>query len=257
MQVKKLTPGEITEVVNKIRKRYDEYSYKFFKSRSLKIAFEERYLNALEESVDVSNFLLAEIGAIDELIKREEEKVASGSVRSSGGDSMSFSDKADKIIEENRKKILKYPEIRFHKDTSEEIRHLLGALNNLEQKYWENLILILKDTAYSRNSMTIINLESKLRYLGSIGKDRISSGLSRYLYHLNLFPRDYHAIDREEKDYILECAFFLHDLYDILLRVATNYPELNEQSRESLKEIMAYVSGVIENFRLKDLKRRK
>lgn len=257
MKVKKLTPGEITKVVEKIRKCYDDYIYKFFKSKSLKSAFEDRYLNALDSSVDISNFLLAEIGAIEELVKREEEKVAAGSVRANNVDTESFSDKVDKIIEENRKKILKYSDIFFHKDASEEIRHLLGALNGLEQKYWENLILILRDTAYSRSSLTTINLESKLRYLGGVGKERVSSGLSRYLYHLNLFPRDYHSIDREEKEYILESAFFLHELYEILVRVATNYPELKEQSRETLQEIMAYVLGVIENFRLKDLKRKK
>ncbi len=66
---KKLTPGEIKSIVDKIRKKYDEYTYKYFKPKTLKDAFEDRYIKALRSSVDVSAFFLAEISAIEELIE--------------------------------------------------------------------------------------------------------------------------------------------------------------------------------------------
>ncbi len=256
MQLNKLTPGEITRTVDKIRKRYEEYIYKFFKQRALKRAFEDRYLQAIRSGVDISSFLMAEIGAIEELIERE-EKIVAGPVRRETRKKESVSEKIDKLIEENRKKIQKYPDIVFHKDANEEVRHLLGALSELEQKYWGILALVLRDTAHSRSSATLMNLESQLRYLGSLGDDRVSSGLSRYLYQLNRFPRDYQAIEREEKEFILESAFFLNDLYEILVRESKNYGDLSEDNRERLEETRNYVLGVIMDFRLKDLKRKK
>ncbi len=67
---KKLTPTEISEVIAKIRKKYDEYVSAYYKPKSLKEAFERRYIGALRSGVDVSTFLLAEISAIEELIKK-------------------------------------------------------------------------------------------------------------------------------------------------------------------------------------------
>ena len=78
---RKLTPGEITAVVEKIRKKYDEYIGTYFKPKSLREAFEERYLRSLRASVDISSFLLAEIGAIEELIGREEERIVARAAR--------------------------------------------------------------------------------------------------------------------------------------------------------------------------------
>ena len=43
----KLTPEEITRVVRKIRQRYEDYVFKFFKSKTLKFAFEDRYHQVL------------------------------------------------------------------------------------------------------------------------------------------------------------------------------------------------------------------
>ena len=68
MTPRKLTPGEITSSIEKIRRKYDEYVDKYFKPASLRKAFEGRYLKALQAKVDVSSFLLAEISAIQELI---------------------------------------------------------------------------------------------------------------------------------------------------------------------------------------------
>jgi len=93
--------------------------------------------------------------------------------------------------------------------------------------------------------------------LGSPGADRVPGALSRYLYQLNRFPRDYPAIDREEKEYILESAFFLHDLEEILERALANYPRLREEQKQGLREIQQYVDGMIRDFRVRDLKRQK
>lgn len=251
--MQKLTPGEISRVVAKIRRRYEEYITRFFKPRSLRLAFEERYMQALRRRVDISSFLMAEIGAIEELIRREEERLSGQAPPAEPRES--FSEKVDRVIEEQRERVRSYPEVHFHADASEEVRHLLGALSRLEREYWQPLMQILQDTPYARSSLTTINLENQMRYLGSLGSEGVSSGLSRYLYHLNRFPRNYVAIDREEKEYILGSAFFLHDLNDILVRVRENYPQLPKESRRRLEEIQGYVEGVIRDFRVKEFRR--
>ena len=255
MPLVKLTPDEITKVVAKIRQRYDEYIFKYFKPKTVKFAFEERYAEVLQKRMDISTFLMAEIGAVEELIKREQARIVAGPQVEREKESLS--DRVERIYQQNLEKIRKYPEINIHPTANEEIKRLVGALNALDNEYWPHLSGILRDTSYSRGSMTMVNLESKLRYLGTLGIDRVPGALSRYLYHLNRFPRDYPAIDREEKEYILESAFFLHDLSDILGRVLANYPRLSNDQKQGLREIQQYVNGMIQDFRVKDLKRQK
>ena len=250
----KLTPNEISQTVEKIRRRYDEYIYKYFKPRTIKNAFEDRYLEAIKASTDISNFLMAEISAVEELIRREEERVGSGQAEAP---QESVTDKVERIVEQNLARVRKYPEVPFHPVASEELRRLLGAMSRLEEKHWEVLTTCLRDTAYYRSSLTMLNLEGKLRHLAARGSDGVPSGLSRYMYQANRFPRNYLAIDREEKEYILESAFLLHDLGELLERVGTNYPQLDEGSRRGVEEIEAYIQGIIRDFRLKEFKRRQ
>lgn len=254
MALPKLTPNEISRAVEKIRRRYDEYIYKYFKPRTIKNAFEDRYIEAIKASTDISNFLMAEISAVEELIRREEERVGSGQAEEPAPESVT--ERVERIVEENLARMRKYPEVPFHPVASEELRRLLGAMCRLEEKHWEVLTTCLRNTAYYRSSLTMLNLEGKLRHLAARGSDGVPSGLSRYLYHANRFPRDYLAIDRQEKEYILESAFLLHDLEEILERVETNYPQLEEGSRSGLREIQAFIQGIIRDFRLKEFKRK-
>jgi len=251
-----LTPGEIADAVKKIREKYDEYIYKYFKPKTLKGAFEERYLNALKSKVDISSFLLAEISVIEELIAREEERVARNPLKKKepATQKKGF---ADRILEENMKRIEKYEDVAIHPDANIEVRRLLGALNELDVKYWGPLAGVLRNTAYSMNSPGMINLESQLRYLGNLTDTGVPQRLERYLSMLRAFPRDYHAIDREEKEYILEVSFFLHDLMDILDIVCESYQDTESVNLEELKMIMNFIEGIIEDFRLKELKRKK
>lgn len=255
MALRKLTPAEIKSTVQKIRMKYDEYHYKYFKSTKFKQQFEERYINALKTGVDISAFLLAEIEAIEELLKREEEKVlAKDPPTVKELPQKSF---ADKIIEENRQKILKYPEINFHPDASEEIRRLYGALNKLQQEYWPSLYNVLRNTVYSLNTRIMMNMETQLNTLGGTGKDGVSARLDRYIARLNRFPRDYKAIDKEEKDYLLEVAFFLHSLVETLTEAQVKYhASLGEEEKIRLAEVINYVTDLLVDFRLKDLKRK-
>jgi hypothetical protein len=251
---KKLTPGEISSSMEKIRKRYDEYISKFFKPKSLRESFEGRYIRALRAGIDISSFLIAEISAIEELIAREEQRIMAGPPRAAAEKEPSF---ADKVLEENRKRIEKYAEVLFHNDAGEEVRRLVGALSALEKDHWPDLTTALRDTMYAMNSAEMLALDSQLRFLASTNREEIPQFLTRLVAQLGKFPRNYAAIDREEKEYILEAGFFLNDLFTVLERVQRVYTEMGAQEKRVLSENMSHVWDIINDFRLKDFKRRR
>jgi hypothetical protein len=250
---RKLTPGEITASVEKIRRKYDEYVDKYFKHSSLRKAFEERYLKALRAKVDVSSFLLAEISAIQELIAREEERIRLGPARPAEKEP-SF---ADKVLEENRARISGYREVAFHPDAGEEVRRLVGALTDLATERWQDLAGALVDTMYAMSSSEMLALDSRLRSLASPGGVETPQALSRLVAELKKFPRSHTAIDREEKEYILEAAFFLHDVSMVLKRVVEVHTGIGAARRKIVEEAIARVWNIISDFRLKDLKRKR
>jgi hypothetical protein len=252
---RKLTPGEISASVEKIRRKYDDYIVKFFKPRTLRRAFETRYIQALRAKVDISSFLLAEIAAIQELTEREEQRVQLGPVRPAAEKPpQSF---ADKVLEENLARILKYPDLRFHPDASEEVRRMAGALTDLAGRRWQDLGTALEETMYAMSSSEMLSMDSQLRFLSSPGGNETPQFLNRLLVQLKKFPRHYPSIDREEKDYILECSFFLHDLFIVLERIKRVYTEMAEEPRRVVQESLDHVWAIITDFRLKDLKRSK
>jgi len=250
---RKLTPGEISGAVEKIRKKYDSYINKFFKPKLLKEAFEERYIRALRAGVDISSFLMAEISAIEELIDREEKRVAMEPAKPDPERQQSF---ADRVLEENRKRIIKYPEVPFHKDASEETRRLLGALSGLLRERWTQIGDALQNTMYSMNSSEMLSLDSQLHYLASTDKEEVPQFLIRLVAQLRKFPRNFALVERDEKEYILEAAFFLNDLFTVLERVKRVYTEIGSEAKKTIEESLAHVWQIISDFRIKDFKRK-
>ncbi len=254
MASRKLTPGEITGAVEKIRKKYDTYVSKFFKPRTLKEAFEERYIRALRSGVDISSFLLAEISAIEELIDREEKRIAQEPVKPDPQKQQSF---ADRVLEENRQRIIKYPDIPFHNDASEETRRLLGALSDLLRERWQGIGEALRNTMYSMSSSEMLALDSQLRSLASADKNEPPQFLIRLVAQLRKFPRNHAAIERDEKEYVLEAAFFLNDLFVVLERVKRVYTDLAAEARQAIDDNLLHVWEIISDFRVKDFKRKR
>ena len=103
----------------------------------------------------------------------------------------------------------------------------------------------------------MLTLDSQLRYLASTDKEEVPQFLMRLVGQLRKFPRNYAAIEREEKEYILEAAFFLNDLFIVLERVKRVYTDIAADVKQIVEETLAYVWGIISDFRLKDFKRKR
>ena len=253
MPPKKLTRVEVELALDKILKRYDEYIYRFFKSPRLKTAFEERYFGAVRNGLDLAQFLSVEVGVIEELLKKEDDILNQQPVSTAKTKKEGF---ADRVLKELQAKIEKYSDIHVHRDANPEVRRLVGALNDLDQKYMPELQDALKNTNYAFNSQIMMALDSQLRSFSSTGNDLIPARLTRFITLMNVFPRDYKAVEREEKSFILEASFFLHDLLDILTQVKSDFTPMTKIEADKLGRVTSYVEGVIEDFRLKDFKRR-
>ena len=132
-----------------------------------------------------------------------------------------------------------------------------GALTVLAQDRWDPLTRVLRSTSYSSRSTVMANLEHEIRNLGLPSSDGVSAVLSHYVALLKRFPRDYADLEREQKNYLLAASFVLHDLEDILRHVLEAYPQLSEDGVQVVRDALGYVSGLIDNFRLRDLKRKK
>ena len=252
---RKLSAAEISAVISKIRSRYDDLCKKFFKPRRLKEEFENRYLRALRTKVDISNFLLAEISAVEELIKKEERRIEAEPPKEQ--QQPVKTNFADKIIAEHKQMIEKYPDVSIHKDCNPEVKKLLGALNQLYEEYFPRLHTLLRSMSTSAGVRDLTTLENQLRQLGYLGTERVSTRLTRYYTLLNRFPRDYRAVEREEKDFILESAFLLHDLADTLTAIREQNAGRTNLPLADFDEIYQYINGMITDFRLKELKRKR
>ena len=254
MPARKLTPGEISSSVEKIRKRYDEYISKFFKPKSLREAFEARYIKALRGGIDVSSFLLAEISAIEELIHREEQRVLPARPGRPRQRNRALRTRCLRRTTSGSRSIPRCP------STTTRGRRCAGwpALSvSCSRTHWPDLSAALHDTMYAMSSSEMLSLDSQLRYLAPSNREETPQFLSRLMAQLRKFPRNYPSIEREEKEYILEAAFFLNELFTVLERVKRVYTEMREEHKKKVDETMAYVWAAISDFRLKDFKRKK
>ena len=145
----------------------------------------------------------------------------------------------------------------FAEGAGEETRRLLGALSTLRRERWPEIGTALRETMYAMSSSEMLTLDSQLHFLASTDRDQPPQSLLRLIAQLRKFPRNYSAIEREEKDYVLEAAFFLNDLFTILERVKRVYTEMPEDQKLIIQENLTHVWGIISDFRLKDFKRKR
>ncbi len=242
----KLSSKEIETALAKIRKGYDDYIISYMTAIDEKSGFEDRYITALHARVDLTRFIREEIEHLQALTRdRENEKAASVHVRKAApADKRSF---ADKIMEELEKKIEKYPEIDIDEDASVEVKKLYGALNELDRIHWVVISGFIRKV-YS--SSVSYELENRLLKMTTMGENDVPPELERYLFLLKQRGQYASELFREAQECIKRASFFLNELKRIL-------EECRDRGLmdESVEIAYNYVENIINDFRLKDLKR--
>ena len=252
-----LHDNEIEILIAKLRNKYDEYASKYNPRWFNKDAFEERLQIALRNKIDLEAFIVAEIAHFETIRKRYEEKKSESS----------FSQKVDALIEELTAKIKKYPKIEFHPKAHFEIMHMYGACNQLLELYFPILWIILDDHT------KLYEFEQQLRYLCDYTVKYFSKRIEDHIALLRRQSVKYIEIEKDKNEYLKECAFLLHRIYQWLSDILPQYNNahrisfarlyISEEKRKkiiaqfqddtpssAIRKIQAYIAGILNDFRL-------
>jgi hypothetical protein len=252
---KRLTDAEIRAAVDKIRVRHKDYIEKYLKGRHTLDTFEDRYIEAMRARLDMAIFLHAEMTAIEDLIKAEQQRIEkeqqrAEQVKKHQTESLSF---ADKIIAEHRERIAKYPPIQIHAEASDELERLYGCLSTIEREIWPGVEKLMRAAYTSIVTSPRARLEERIITLSRPVDGNLSPRLSRYQILLSRIPASVREIEKEEKSCLLDAAFFLHDLSEVLDEMKKS-PNLDGGDKEDVDKMLGYVHNLIDDFRLKDLR---
>lgn len=241
----KLSSKEIEAALGRIRQKYDDHIIAYMTDTREKAAFEERYVMALHARVDLTRFVQEEILHLQGL----EQEAAAEAARAQAPRRAPVKKKsfADKIMDELEERIKPYPALDFSEDASMEVRKLYGALGLLYKEHWHNLSDFFRKYHSSELSY---NLESRLLRMSVMGAGNIPPDLERYQFLLSQRGKYASELFREAQDSIKRASFLLHDLTVLL-----NQSREREIIDEKVEKAHKYVENIIQDFRLKDLKR--
>lgn len=196
-----LSQNEIHTLIEKLRAKYLDYAEKFNPKWFSIDAFEDRMQMALRNRMNLEAFILAEISNFEKIKEKYESQK----------NQTSFSDKVDKIIEEQLEKIKKYPYIDIHPRAGIEIKHLYGVLIDISSNYFPIFWSIIQDSSL-RNRLHI--LEEELSNLAAPRKNNLSKKVEDY-YLLVSRPRVSDLeIEKGQNNLLKESAFVLHKIVD-------------------------------------------
>jgi hypothetical protein len=217
-------------------------------------------------------FLIAEIEAVNELYNSEKEKKEIEKQKELDKQGPSF---ADKVFEANRNKIEKYPKPELSFEADEELEKLIGAIRNLLNNYWPALTNIYNND----RSTTTKSMLSELHYQLLIKYDyKNDPPITRsYADLFKRVPVNQKKLEAEYYYILKETAFLLNNIYDILKSIIkekripdidlkliisdhnqkewynANFKHLTH--KECVEKVFSYLSDVIKDFRIKDIRR--
>ncbi len=253
---KKLSPQEIERAVEKIRRGYDDYMVRHVRSRRARDAFEQRYFDARRARIALDRFVAEELRWLRRLEAEAsaEERAAQLEAEKQAGENegakRSF---ADRILDEMRSRIEKYPVVGLDADEVLEVDKLYGALGRFERQHWPKIDRIYRKVYPSRYSGPRIVLENRLFELAEPTSGLYPQRLQTLISMLGRFPRNYREIEWEVKQCILSASFFLH-MADEELSTLVEDESIGELERQAVEKGRNFVHTVIEDFRLTDLK---
>ena len=255
MKRKRLNDTEIRSAVEKIRKRYGDYMVQFMKGRAALDAFEDRYIEVMRARMELALFLHAEMTAVEELITKEQDRINDEQQRSMQTKKRKEKREslADRVHKEHRKRIAKYPPLAVHGDASEELERLFGCMNTIEREIWPEVEKLMRKAYTSLTMSPRSRLEERIIGLCRPAAGGIPPRLSRYQTLFSWVPRNAAEIEKEGKKCLLDAAFFLHDLDDVLKEMKKS-PNLESWDKETVDQLSLYVHTLLNDFRLKDFK---
>ena len=237
----------VDKLKNLYRKYQDKYGSRIFNLEG----FENRYRAALRSKVNLNAFLHAEILAFEELKKRVEHKV---SMRNNPRQETSYSEIADRIIQENLERVRIYTRIDFHPDAEEEATYLLGAVTDLYYSEWSSAVKLLRPLGIGNMDDFIAKLESDFSYYVVPMRGQYSRAVDDYLLVLSRKrPKDN---EKAAVNFIKYGGILLNNCRKLCVD-GLNFMRAKKEYAVHYKELEGYtqtLEKLIEDFRLSDIR---
>jgi len=256
MKRKKWTEDDSIHWRDKIHLEYNHLIVRHGKSPTLKSAFEDRYYTALRSRVDMATFFKAEWEVVRAYNEMEDyRKDQRAQKRHSAKKTKPQSDKsyADRVLEQLKERIVKYPRLPIHEEASEDMERLYGAISLFDKRYWSDLDQVFREYYPIRHSRPTSQVETMLVNLAAPSSGRLPRVLGRYVNMLSSEEMGLSIITKEHKRCILEGAFFFHEVRKFIINFQ-NDQKLSEIDSQKVKKVLTFVEQVLEDFRLRDLK---
>ena len=256
---KRISEEEAERAIDRIRRKYNDLIVMYMLDPRLKRAFEQRLFEIRQGGFDPARFLCDEIESLLDIEKKEREKINNAAmkrgtekqikVKKNEGEKKDF---ADRVLEQIMAKIEKYPDIHIHQNANPEIRKLIGTLIDFDLTRWTYFEKLSKKYRINRYDPGFTRVEKMLDNFTRIYTDDIPARIAGYRSMLYSSLARNKDIGKEEKLIILECAFLVKSLKEILTALTLN-PELLPDEKKKLIESVEYLDRITDDFRLKDL----
>ena len=262
-----ISKNEVSGVIEKLREKYKSYANKY-NSRWFDIgAFEYRLSFAKNNRMNLEGFVLAEISNFEKLREKYDKKK----------EQKNFSNKVDKIIEENNAKIVKYNRIEFHNKAGFEITYFYGAIESLYNEFFPLFWIVSDDRNLKDQTFAF---EDKLDYFASKKGDKLSKRINQHINVLTRVGVIELDIEKDRNDFLKEVAFLLHEIVDFCdglidsknseFELPLNLSKLHiEENRKksvvrnftgvtgygAILKVRDYVVNVLDDFRLSEFRK--
>ena len=243
---------EVTEIIDDLKAKYECLIFDNALNPALIEAFDDRLFHARNTGRDPKRFLEEEMAAYQELEAQTQAKQYAQSLRNEArrrrlaGESF-----ADKVLDEYRQRIDRYPAVNIHPDADIEVAKLYGAMTLLDSNHWNALETYLRRAFPQAGQIDRMSIEQRFWRFVPSREGRLPDELERYRRALAAPSATKKEKIREAQEAVKIAAFFLHELLDVCEKAAQQSP-LNED----VEKAIVYIGDIINDFRLKDLKRR-
>ncbi|OQX29341.1 MAG: hypothetical protein B0D92_04275 [Spirochaeta sp. LUC14_002_19_P3] len=159
---------------------------------------------------------------------------------------------ADKIINDIQSRIENYKAINLHPEADREVVKLYGAMAYFDTHYWDVVETYLRRAFPQPGQLDRMSIEQRFWRFVSSRDDRPPNALEQYKRILETPGTLNGEKAQEVREAVKVLAFFLHELLEVCEKAAQLYG-----SDARVEEAVQYIKTIIEDFRLKHLKRLK
>ena len=244
--------AEVTQTLDDLKAKYERLIFDNALNPALIEAFEDRLRHARNTGRDAFRFLDEELAAYRELETKTLAKQYATSLRNEArrrrlaGETF-----ADKVLDEYRQRIDRYPAVDIHPDADPEVAKLYGAMGLLDSNHWNTLESYLRRAFPRAGQIDRMSIEQRFWRFVPSREGRLPEELERYRRALAAPSASKGEKIREAQEAVKSVAFFLHELLDVC-----ESAKQQVASSGDVENAVAFIGDVINDFRIKDLKRR-